>query len=110
MEKSFNKLVRDKIPSIIENNKEVAITRILEEDEYRKELLKKLKEESEEVIKATSSKETIEELADVLEVLRSIAALEGKSLDDIIEVANEKKDKRGAFQKRIFLERTYHKK
>ena len=46
MEKIFNKLVRDNIPDIIASNKEIAITKILTDDEYKIELLKKLKEEN----------------------------------------------------------------
>ena len=107
MEQVFNKLVRDKIPNIIEKNGEQAITRILGDDEYRKQLYKKLLEETNEVIGSKDSNETLEELADVLEVLKSIAELENKNLDDIIEMAREKRLKRGGFEKRIFLEKTY---
>ena len=109
MEKIFNKLVRDNIPNIIHSNNEVAITRILSNEEYRLELYKKLKEECEEVIESKTSSETIEELADVFEVLKSIAQLENKSIDDVINVASEKCLKRGGFEKKIFLEKTYKK-
>lgn len=44
MEKVFNKLVRDRIPEIIRNNNEEAITRILNDDEYKKALENKLLE------------------------------------------------------------------
>ena len=106
MEKNFNKLVRDKIPEIIEGNGETAITRILDDEEYRRELYLKLKEETLEVVNSDTSEHTIEELADVYEVLSAIAALEGKNMDDVVEIAKEKKLKRGGFQKRIFLEKT----
>ena len=43
--KVFNKLVRDKIPQIIESNNEKCETRILDNEEYLKELNTKLKEE-----------------------------------------------------------------
>lgn len=109
MEKVFNKLVRDNIPSIIDNNGEVAVTRILDDEEYKKELYKKLLEEANEVINS-SEEETLEELADVLEILSSIASLNNKSLEDIIEIAKVKREKRGGFEKRLFLERTYDKK
>lgn len=109
MERVFNKLVRDNIPNKITNNGEVAITRILDDEEYKKELYKKLLEESDEVISSKDSDETMEELADVLEVLKSIAELNGKRIEDVIEVANQKRIKRGGFEKRIFLEKTYDK-
>lgn len=108
MEKIYNKLVRDNIPDIINNDNELAITRVLNDDEYRKELYKKLLEESNEVIEAKDN-EILEELADVLEIIESIAKLENKSLNDVIDKANEKRQKRGGFQKRIYLEKTIKK-
>ena len=50
-----------------------------------------------------------EELADVLEILKSIVELNDKKLDDVVEVAKQKRLKRGGFEKRIFLEKTYKK-
>ena len=85
MEKVFDKLVRDNIPSIIENNGEVAITEILKDEDYINELYKKLLEEANEVIDSKKPIDTLEELADVFEVLKAIAEFNGKSIDDIIE-------------------------
>lgn len=109
MEKIFNKLVRDKIPQIIENNGEKAVTRVLNDDEYRKELYKKLLEESNEVINSRTSEEILLELSDVYEVLLSIAKLENKTIEDVINEANKKREKRGGFEDKIFLEKTYEK-
>ena len=109
MERKFNKLVRDNIPDIIASNGDKLVTRILEDDEYKAELYKKLLEEANEVIDSKGSNTTLEELADVLEILKAIAELSGKKLEDIIEMANQKRLKRGGFQKRIFLEKTYSK-
>lgn len=109
MEQVFNKLIRDKIKDKIESNGEVAITRILNDNEYKIELLKKLKEECNEVLESKTVDELLEELADVYEVLNSICILEGKTIADVIELANLKKEKRGSFEKRIFLEKTYKK-
>ena len=106
MEKIYNKLVRDKIPEIIENDGEIVFIHELNDSYYRLELYKKLNEECMEVATSTSTKETLEELADVLEVLRAIAYLENSQLEDIIQIADKKKEKRGGFQKRIFLEKT----
>lgn len=104
MEKIYNKLVRDKIPNIIKSNGETPIIRILDEFEYKKELETKLYEEYQEVLEATGE-DRIEELADMLEIIRALAKLEKKTLDDIILVANNKNEKRGAFEERIYLER-----
>lgn len=106
MEKIYNKLVRDNIPMIIEQDNEVAFTRLLDDNDYRIELYKKLTEECNEVIVSKNTDETLEELADILEILKSIAELENKKMDDIVEIANQKRLKRGGFEKRIFLEKT----
>ena len=102
MDRVFKKLVRDNIPNIIENNNEVAITRILSDTEFRLELYKKLKEECNEVIESKETSETLEELADVFEVLKSIAQLENKNIEDEMNVANQKRIKKGGFEKRMF--------
>ena len=99
---SYNKLVRDNIPDIIKNNGEISITRILNDDEYKIKLEKKLYEEYQEVLNS-SGKERIEELADMLEAMISLAKLEGKELEDVIEVAKVKRLKRGGFNKKIYL-------
>lgn len=99
---SYNKLVRDKIPEIIRANGEEPITSILSDEEYKIELEKKLMEEYNEVLGA-SGEERIEELADMLEVMTSLAELENKSLDDILNVADQKREKRGGFKEKIYL-------
>ncbi len=107
MKKVFNKLVRDNIPDIIKENNEIPVTKILSDEEYKKELLKKLLEEANEVNNSKTKGELLEELADVFEVLMSLAKLEGEKLDTIIDIAKQKRLKRGGFSKRIFLEKTY---
>ena len=104
MERIYNKLVRDKIPNIIKAKGETPVVRILDEVEYKNELEKKLYEEYKEVIEA-SGDERIEELADMLEVIRALASLENKNLNDIIDIADKKNKKRGAFDEKIFLEK-----
>ena len=100
---SYNKLVRDKIPEIIKNNNETPITRILSDEEYKVELEKKLLEEYQEVI-ASSGKNRLEELADMLEVMIALASLDDATLEDIIKIADKKRNKRGGFKEKIFLE------
>lgn len=100
MERIYNKLVRDKIPNIIKEKKETPVVKILDDDEYKEALEKKLYEEYQEVIKA-SGEDRVEELADMLEIIKALAKLENKTLDDVIEIANKK----GAFEEKIFLEK-----
>lgn len=104
MDRVYNKLVRDKIPEIIKAKGEEPITRELALDEYKLALENKLKEECQEVLSA-SGEERIEEIADALEVLKALAKIEGATLEDVIAVADKKNTKRGAFGKRIFLEK-----
>ena len=104
MERVYNKLVRDNIPDIIKNKGEEPVIRILDDDEYKIELEKKLYEEYQEVISASGA-DRLEELADMLEVIRALAKLENYDLNDIIKIADEKNTKRGAFEDRVFLEK-----
>lgn len=104
MDRVYNKLVRDKIPDIIKAKEEEPIIRELTLGEYKIALETKLKEECEEVI-ASNGEERIEEIADALEVLKALANLENTTLEDVIVVADKKNVKRGAFEKRIFLEK-----
>ncbi len=108
MEQIYNKLVRDKIPEIIKSNGEKAITRVLTDDEYKIELEKKLNEEYQEVLSATG-KDRIEELADMLEIIKYLAKLENATLEEIIAIAQEKGVKRGTFENKIFLEKVLRK-
>lgn len=104
MERIYNKLVRDNIPDIIIANEETPVTRILADEEYKKSLEEKLGEEYEEALDSEGS-ERCEELADMIEVIRSLAALENTTLEGIVELADEKREKRGGFEKKIFLEK-----
>lgn len=99
---SYNKLVRDKVPDNIRNNGEEPITRILDDNEYKIELEKKLQEELNEVLNSRGN-DRIEELADMLEVMISLANIEGMNLDDIIYACEKKRNKNGGFKKKIYL-------
>jgi predicted house-cleaning noncanonical NTP pyrophosphatase (MazG superfamily) len=98
--KQYNKLIRDKIPDIIKSNGNTPIYHILSQEEYLKELDRKLKEEVKEYIKDKS----LEELADVLEVLRAICVARGYTLDEFEKVRNDKVQARGEFKDKIYLE------
>ena len=103
MKRTYNKLVRDKIPEIIEKSGEKAIIKILEDNEYRASLIEKAKEELWEVKTAESIDETKAELADLFEVVRALSEYNGFSLSQIIEEADKKASERGGFSERIFL-------
>lgn len=98
--KKYNKLVRDKIPEIIEKNDGKPKIKILRENEYKKELRKKLLEETKEYIED----DNIEEIADILEVINAILENEDVSFEEIEVIRKNKKNERGAFKEKIFLE------
>lgn len=108
MERIYNKLVRDNIPKIIESNGETPVIKELSSEEYKLELEKKLNEEYNEVIES-QGRDRLEELADMLEVIKYLAKVENSTLDEVISISNEKSLKRGAFEKRIFLEKVIEK-
>ena len=99
MTKVYNKLVRDRIPEIIENSGSQCKTEILSDGEYLKMLDAKLDEELAEYHKDQS----IEELADLLEVIYAATIAHGYTLDALEAIRAEKAEKRGGFEQRIFL-------
>lgn len=96
-----NKLVRDKIPEIIAANGGVSEVRTLNDDEYRQALLIKLVEEAQELLESGGS---VEERADVAEVLRALDQSFGFDADTVDRVQQEKLLKRGGFTLKLFLE------
>lgn len=101
--KVYNKLVRDKIPEIIEADGKTCKTRILSNEEYIAALEAKL---NEEVVEYQLDK-NLEEMADILEVLQAICVARGYSLEELEVMRAKKKSSRGSFLKRIFLKEVY---
>lgn len=99
----YNKLVRDRIPQVILATGKECRTRILDEEEYKEELIIKFKEESEEYFSARGSKESLEELADLLEVIRALAAVHGATWEQLEALREQKAQARGGFQDRVYL-------
>ena len=82
-------------------------TRILNQKEYKLELLKKLVEESQEALEARKNKKDLtKEIGDVMEVLKSIEKAYHLDKKAILKLKKERRKKRGGFDKKIFLERT----
>ena len=96
---NYHKLVRDKIPAIIEQNGQVPVVRILWDAEYAYYLEQKLDEEVSEFHKDKN----VEELADILEVVYALAENMGHTKEELLEVCQKKHDERGGFRDRIFL-------
>ena len=95
----YNKLVRDRIPDIIEASGKQCVYATLSDDEYLKRLDEKLNEELQEYQESKS----MEELADLLEVMMAVAAARGSSFEDVEQIRVEKAEKRGTFSRKILL-------
>lgn len=98
--KKYNKLVRDKIPEIIEKDGHKAKFHILSEEDFIIELDKKLVEE----VKEYQKDKELEEMADILEVLYSICKARGYTIKELEAKRREKSDERGSFDKKLYLE------
>lgn len=96
---TYNKLVRDRIPEIIEASGKKCAIEILSDADYLKMIDQKLDEELAEYHKD----QNVEELADLMEVIRAAAAARGYTLDDLERVRAEKAAKRGGFDRKIML-------
>lgn len=99
----YNKLVRDRIPEIIQSSGKSCTTEVLFSDNYLRMIDAKLDEELAEYHKD----QNIEELADLLEVIHAAAIARGYTLEDLERVRAEKAAKRGGFEKRILLKEVY---
>ena len=96
---AFGKLVRDRIPDIIRQQGETPVIKVLSDDQYSKELNKKLTEEVGEYLESRE----LDELADVLEVIDAICKARGTSMDGLQKIRAEKFKKRGGFSEKIFM-------
>lgn len=99
MAKIYNKLVRDRIPEIIESDGRECSMEILSDDCYLQMLDAKLNEELAEYQESKS----LEELADLLEVMRAVVKARGWSWEQLEQVRQEKAARRGGFEKKILL-------
>lgn len=95
----MNKLVRDKIPEIIEASGKTCTTRILAENEYLAALDQKLIEELAEY----QESKALEELADLLEVMEATVKARGYTWQQLLELKKAKKAARGGFDEKILL-------
>ena len=100
---SYNKLIRDNIPKIIQKGDNSCIVEVLDEPRFMVELKKKLLEESKELSKASNRDEVINELADIQEVMDAIKLIYEISSDDVTRRQLEKAETNGKFEKRLYL-------
>jgi len=95
----YDKLVRDRIPEIIKSSGKTCITETLSEKDYLWMLDKKMVEELVEYYKDHS----IEELADLMEVVYAAVIARGFTIEELESIRKKKAEERGKFEKRILL-------
>ena len=101
--KVYNKLVRDRIPEIIEADSKRCVCETLSQDQYIAMLDAKLNEELAEYQQSKS----LEELADLLEVIGAVVRARGYTWEQLTDIRKKKKEERGGFEKRILLKEVY---
>ena len=99
--KIYDKLVRDRIPEIIEESGKKCEVEVVSNEVALEYLYKKLGEEVEELL----TDRNVDEIADVMEVLFAIASKYGYAEDEVLEVGNGKKSARGGFEDNIVLKK-----
>ena len=97
--KQYHKLVRNRIPEIIEADGKKCVCETLSDDDYISLLDQKLNEELAEYQESKS----LEELADLLEVIQAVVKARGWTVEELEQVRAEKATKRGGFEKKILL-------
>ena len=95
----YNKAIRDKIPEIIKNSGNNCNVKKLTDDEFLIEIEAKLREELEEYFQNKS----VEELADIIEVVNRISVLRGVSEEELEKIREKKSTERGKFNENLFL-------
>ena len=99
----YNKLIRDKIPVKIKGKGSNLETRVLSDQEFEEELIKKVLEEASELAKASSREELVSELGDIMDVLDEVRVLKNISDEELSTVREESNALKGGFKERLFL-------
>ena len=101
--KGYDKLVRDRIPEIIESSGNKCEIEVVSDEIALEYLYKKLNEEVSELLEDKN----LDEIVDVMEVLFAIGSKYGYSEEDVLNRRNEKKDARGGFEGNLILKKTW---
>lgn len=97
-----DKLIRDKTATNLRAKGVIVFDRVMKNDEYLQRLKNKLLEESNEAISSKTKTELCHELADVFEVMMTLAKVNEIELKDIVASAAQHKEERGGFESKIY--------
>ena len=101
--KTYDKLVRDRIPEIIQKEGNIADIIILSEESFKQAIKEKLIEEATEVCNAQDRDDILSELADLQEVMDTIKQLYNINTLEVNTIQAVKALQRGKFEKRLYL-------
>lgn len=99
----YNKLCRDKIPEIIRNKGFVCEIRVVDHDEYKREIVRKLYEEASGVTDRGSHEHMVDELADVMLTLDALKKEFSISEDELAEAIKKSVEEKGGYDQRLYL-------
>ncbi len=99
----YHKLIRDNIIDIINKDGKKCHYRVLQNEEFFEELRKKLYEELQEYDMATTNKQKVEELVDMMEIIYTLSNIHGYSMGKLEKLRRDKVIKNGGFSKKLFL-------
>ena len=102
--KKYGKLIRDRIPEIIHEAGQIPVVKQLDPTEHFEQARLKLYEEIKEYEETNSDEESLEELADILELVYTLGKMHGASYEELNRIREAKREKRGGFDKGLFLE------
>ena len=102
--KKYNKLVRDNIPSILDNEGKEYKIRILGEEEFELELRRKLIEEATELFEAENVEDIIYELADIYDIIEYVLMVNKIDKREVDRTRIKKNMENGSFDDKVFLE------
>ncbi|WP_405097964.1 phosphoribosyl-ATP pyrophosphohydrolase [Oceanobacillus sp. FSL H7-0719] len=100
---TYHKLIRDRIPEVLEQSDRTFSVETLNHDRYILELKKKLDEELAEYQAAATNEEALEELADILEVIHCLSGVHQASFEELEQIRAKKEAERGSFKEKLFL-------
>lgn len=100
---TYRKLVRDKVPEILEKSGKNFEVETLNHDRYIIELRKKLQEELLEYLEAANPEDAVEKLAEMLEVMYHLSDVHETTMEEIEALRVKKKEENGSFEEKVFL-------
>lgn len=99
----YNKLCRDKIPQIIKDKGFDCHVRVVDHDEYKREIVRKVFEEASGVSNHVDHEDLVAEIADLLITLDSVKKEFGVTDQEVEGAIQKSLEEKGAYDERLYL-------